>query len=354
MKHNIVLILTSISIVSFEIQARSPHRPIDPQIPEISISWKNSTAAPLTYRNAHFEKYPLFSFDHEHFQNNLLPSSPISFRQDSSHHVDGAHLSKLIENLVEEIKQKKSSFSHFTILQSKNFSRNNLCGLMVLKFNDYPFVLKLFLETPETFMTPHCKGVEPIAFFYMAGGANRHITGFTRIKNRNYLSEVINQSIRWKNNIEFPRKWFWLPSRPTFISITGKNMGEPKSLSTEIPAIYGIIADAMEVKDTAALTSKDKKQIIMNFCNDIDLFIDPHQANFSFQQTNSELGWKIIIVDTEHFPTMCGIKKRKKFRNHNSYYMYLVHKCFNNTWLCTKDMRLSAQYAPRELDLNHR
>lgn len=353
MKHISIcnIFLTTIVGYSFLLEARSVHRPTRNDNPTVTIGWAD-TNDHLTYTHSHFTEYPLFSFDAQDFNSHLISHhTTLSFRNNPAECVSTTLLDEQIQTLIKEIGQHKSTFSHFNVLQYKNFNSTHQCGLLVLQFKEYPFVLKLFMERPETFFNPHCKGVEPISFFYMAGGGNRHLSGFTRIKNLEYLKKKISTLDRWKGCVEFPRKWFWIPNHSRWIAIKGKNFSTNQILSTTIPSTYAIIADLMDVKDTASITRKQKRKAIMRFCNDVTLFVDPHPANFSFKKCDSKKGWKMVIVDTEHFPTMCGIKKHTKLDDHLSYYLYLSSKCFADTWLYTRDQRRQALFECDELRL---
>ena len=226
--------------------ARSKFRKVDSCLPSIKTRLVGTNTY-YTLTNSHIEEYPTFKiFDKEFFNNNLLPQKPISYRNDSSKQVDGAVLNQLIEELLVEIAQKKKSFTNFILLQDKDFNEKKLWGLMVLKFKDYPFVLKLFIETPESFVRPFDKGFEPIFFFLMGGGVNRHLTGFTRIKNAHYLRTLFQNDPYWSTKVDIPRKWFWLPKKERWLEITGYNIGSQPVQTIEIPGTYSIVAYEIE------------------------------------------------------------------------------------------------------------
>ncbi len=331
-------------------QARSPFRKRERGLPEISTRWSGETQL-YTTRNSHLEAYPLFAFHEKDLAQNLLPQEKITYRNDPTKSVQGAELRALIEHGLHEIQQKKKTLTHFTVLQKKNFNRNLSCGLIVLRFKRYPFVLKLFMETPHTCANPHGKGIEPISFFYMAGRANRHLTVLTAIKNAQSVNHRVAKLPQWSTIVETPRKWFWLPKNNKSIEITGKNIGTTKELHTQLPAIYGVVADAIETDKEIPISMQKKKKMVMSLCNDLDMLIDPHYNNFKFLKGDTEKEVKIVIVDTEHFPTIVGLKKKKRFRNHNSWYQYLAAKCFEDTYLRTKRQRRHAQVTRNRLAL---
>lgn len=292
--------------------------------------------------NLHLEKYPIFeTFDKEFLMSQKLPEGSVSFRHGDGS-VDSAVLKKLIEGLLKEVRKNKRNYTHFKILVDHNFNHGQQCGLLIVKFKDYPFVLKLFMETPEMFVQPFKKGFEPTFFFYMGGGVNRHLSGFTRIKNLHVINARLAQSAYWSDRVVTPRKWFWMPEKAEWLEIIGKNIGPEKTIATEIPAVYGIVADAIDCDSTLSMHNKEHTKISLDLSNYLELWIDPHIPNFMFEKNTS----KIAIVDTEHFPTMVGLKEIPHFDNYTSYYMYLIDKCGHNMIFCTKKDLLALQNQP--------
>jgi hypothetical protein len=345
----IVIILTFWSVILNGI----PH--YDLEIPQITTQWLGSSNG-FTIKNSHLEEYPIFRFNVEDLYQYKLPTGPITFGNNPHKAVLGNILAQLIEKLIQELHEHKKEFTDFVVLQNKNYNGKLNCGLIVLKFKEYPFVLKLFIELPETFANPFGKGIEQMCFFYMAGGANRHITGLTRIKNAIIVNNKIATLPQWAGCVETPRKWLWMPNQLKWLEIIGHNIGGKKEIRTILPSIYAIVADAIDMQHQYKMPTKQKKHIVMQLCNDLDVFIDPHYNNFTFLPNTNPLStntrpYKIIIVDTEHFPTIVGLKKKKSFRNHHSWYLYLGSKCFKDTFLRTKRERRYAQIAEHELAL---
>lgn len=312
------------------------HRPKDPRTPEITTRLLGEKK---TYKlsSRHLEKYPIFeTFDKDFLMEQAIPGK-ISFDQGQS--VDSKILKDQIEVLLKEVRKKKKNYSHFTILVDHNFNRWQQCGLLIVKFNDYPLVLKLFMENPKSFVKPFDKGFEPTFFFYMGGGVNRHLSGFTRIKNLHVINERLAQSAYWSERVVTPRKWFWMPKKAEWMEITGKNIGPEKTIMTHIPAVYGIVADAIDCGESLSMYNKEHTRMSLDLCNYLDMWIDPHIPNFMFERTTG----KIAIVDTEHFPTMVGLKEIPRFDNYTSYYMYLIDKCSKDMIFCTKKDLLALQ-----------
>jgi hypothetical protein len=330
-----------ISLIAFNCYARSPIRYPDLSLPEVTTHWQHSPHEYYTHRHTHYCQYPLFAFSMTDLEEDILPLTRIKYPNNNTQHVDGSLLSALIDEVIPEIQKlnidlkKNNKLNHFTILQDKNFSYKKSCGLMVLKFKNYPFVLKIFMEKPETISSPYATGFEPLFFFYMGGGANRHLSGLTRIKTLKIIKKQIALMPRWATHVEFPRKWFWVPHNSKNIVIKGKNISDTP-LETTLPSIYAIVADAIETDKEIPIDLKRKKRMVMQLCNDLHVYIDPHFNNYFFLQDKNLNKFKIVIVDTEHFPTMVGLKHKKHFRNHHSWYMYLASKCAHDMFFQTK------------------
>lgn len=306
-------------------------------MPQVTISWakkvkknKRQKTKLYTFRGYHYKETLIFSlFDKDYFFKHLLPSDLILPFKVDDEYVSGNEMNTLIENLLQEIKQKKKSYKDFYILQKKNFNCSKQCGLLVLRFKKYPYVIKLFIENPKTFFRPHEKGVESIAFFYMSGGMNRHITGFTRLKNLEIAQSTIKNHPVWSQyTCTFPRKWFWLPRNAQWLEIQGVNINNQISCSTTIPSIYAVIADFIDTNEHTPIEQKKRSEIIINLCNDLDIIIDPHANNFIINKEES--GIHIKMIDTEHFPSMVGFKEIKKFKNYNQWYQQLIEKCIHD------------------------
>ena len=178
-----LIVYSIISTVIIDLEARSRWRTLEPLMPELITCWAGENKVTHHLKDHYLELHPLFSkFDRDYFMSHLLPRGPIPYRIEEGKSVDGATLKKLAESVVKELLQKKTTFTHFTTIKKSNFNERLSSGLIILKYNDYPFVLKLFIKTPETFIKQR-EGVVPIFFYRMGGGINRHLSGFTRVKN---------------------------------------------------------------------------------------------------------------------------------------------------------------------------
>ena len=347
MKKVIALIIVA-SLLCLNVRARSIFRKKDKDEPTsyclLERKKKKKRKKEIERSNWAFKEIMFKIFNIDHFYDRLLPDDYITDVHDSTTKFSCQTLNKLIEKLLKEIKKHKKDYTDFNILKDKNFNRHACCGLLILKFKNYPFVLKLFMETPKTFINPYCKGFDNQFFFYMSGGMNRHIAGLTRIRNLELVKQQIDAHPRWKNKVITPRKWYWIPKKPLWMEIKGYNIGNEKEISTLMPGIYAIIADELDTKENAPLLSLQKRnELVMQLCMDLQLFVDPHADNFVVKHNLETNEYYISIVDTEHFPSLVGLKEQPFFANHIDYFVYLGAKYFQDAFLQTKFDRKEAQ-----------
>lgn len=299
-----------IIISILNIYSRSLHRKRPKDVPTLEIEQSD---APKKYllKSYHLRPDPLKSFEKNFFEKRMLPETIIG--RYSNEEFKTSELNSIINKLISEIQLQKKSYSDFIVLKGLDFDRVTKTGLLILKFKDYPFVLKLFMENAKSFARPYDKSFQVRSLFIM-GGCLRHLGGFLRIKNLEHVKKMISASEKWKDRITLPRKWFWLPKDPVWIHIKAHNLGE-KYFETNIPAVYAIIADAINLVD-----ERPSSKECLEFSTFTEYNIDPHTINFLIEK---ETG-KIAIIDTEHFPTQVGItEKIKKFEDYFSWYAEL-------------------------------
>jgi len=319
------------------IRCRSVLREENNKKPKIQVRLAHKKSKNYYLKDWRLERAPIFgSFDKTFFNKKLLPEA-ITYKYDPDKRVTKKELITKLENLFGEIEQKKRRFTHFDILRKSNFNRRKKCGLLILKFKDYPFVVKIFMETPKSFVRPYSKGIYPIFFYNMGGGINRHLLGFTRVNNLLEIKESIEKSPKWSKMISTPRKWFWKPQNSKDIEIIGKNFDPKKDIKTVIPGTYCIIADAIKLKNKHfSLFDKSAKETCMSLCNYLDVRIDPHIDNFLLEEGTN----KIVIIDTEHFPSIVGFKTRQQFNGYFDWYFKLSMKCVNDLLFTSKKERM--------------
>lgn len=323
------------------VYGRSPWRPKDPTLPVISARWSDDDQRHNMTHHC-LEYHALFcKFNKVHFDSHLLPANSLSYRNNPNQHINGAELAQMAEGILKEIAQGKKEYTDFIVLKRADFNHKLSTGLLVLKYKNHPFILKLFIKTPATFIT-QSEGIVPKFFFRMAGGMNRHLAGFTRIPNAEIIKERIAESPKWSKIMEVPRMWYWLPQNPRWITLEGKNIGNSGPCSSTIPAIYGVIADAIEAERVFSLSNKEDCDFGLAFAKYIGNRIDAHVDNLRVEKGTG----KIVIIDTEHFPTMVGLKEPMEFNDYKSWYLQLSGKCFKAMYLRTKKARRELQHHP--------
>lgn len=314
------------------------------KLPQIETRWVGQAKA-YTLTDSHLEEGPIFRvFDKEFFYNHMLPCGPISYRNNPQNSIEGKALNGLIENLLLELQDKKikksKNFTDFTVLKTTDFNFNNFCGLLVLKFKDYPFVLKLFIENPKSFVQPFNKGLEPGIFFVMGGGIMRHLTGFTRIKNLEDINKLLSTDPYWSQIIDTPRKWHWLPAHSRWFEVVGNNIGTSGStLKIELPSVYAIIADEIVIDKKKTLLNQRHALRCMRLCQFTDYRIDPHIQNFHIERDTG----KLVLIDTENFRILVGLREKFAVDSYVAWYLNLGKKYMNDKFFRDKRTRQKIQ-----------
>lgn len=332
---------------------RSLFRKKDPLLPAITTFWVDDPHGKEEYslRDSHLEQYSLFElFDIDYFNAHMIPTGPITYRYDPQKTVNGAELGILIEQFLKELKDydtRRRSYKDFTVIKVSEYNPVARSGMLVMKFRKYPFVVKLFMETPCSFVRPFSKGFVPSCLFLMSGGVNRHLLGFTRIPNLQKINTMISTSPEWSKILETPRKWYWQPRNNRWFRLVGYNIGGKKEQSIDLPSVYALICDAIDVERT----------LTMRKANDLDLGrklgrffgnrLDQHIDNFVIERTTK----KIVLIDTEHFATMVGLKEPTDFKNYAGYYSTLSWHCVCKGFFRSKKERLAVHHEPPSSNL---
>lgn len=323
---------------------RSVHRPRKTIIPEINTKWYGQDQKKYTLKNSHLEPNIFKIYNQEYFESHLLPST-VTGRNNPNIIYETQDLISELEEVVLLLcntTKKIKTLDNFIILKQRDYNYLKHTGLIVLKHKKYPFVIKLFMETPEDFVKPFNRGLEECSFFIMGGGMSRYLAGFTRIPNRNEIHKKINENRYWSKLIDIPRKWFWQPQNNRMIEIIGKNIGcEPQYMC--LPSIYALICDAIDSEYDFTLLRKDDREIAISITQHLGIRIDPHINNFMIEKNTR----KIIIIDTEHFSTLTGIKEPFKINDFFTYYSRLTFKFLNKKLTFDKKKREELQTKPR-------
>ncbi len=329
---------------TFLYSQRSIHRPRDPKIPHIQVNWQDDPRHVYKLADNHFEEYALFhKFDEEFFKKYLLPQEEIFYRYEPEKYVKGSVLSALIEDFLQELLEgarKRKTFKNFIILKMSDFNFRTSSGIIVIKFKQYPFVVKLFMENPHSFVRPDSKGFEQYCFFIMGGGINRYLAGFTRIKNLEIVRQCVANDPYWADRVDFPRKWFWQPHHNKFFIVKGFNINNVEQKTIVLPSIYAIICDEIIMERPFSLMNKTDRKWALELSYFLDLRIDPHINNFLIEKSTQ----KIVIVDTEHFPSMIGLRKPVTFKSYLTWYRQLMWKFAENKFGRSKRKRREMQH----------
>ena len=318
---------------------RSIYRPVNPALPKIAIAYEGSDDW-HELRSSYLEYRPLFkTFDSEYLAQHTLPEGRITYRNDPEHCVESAELEALIEEVVELVKKSrriKKSMGHFTVLKSCDFNPRTCAGLLVLRCKDHPFVVKLFMETPESFVQPFSKGFEPGCFFVIGGGASRYLTGFTRIKNAEFLREYLAKTPLWSGVVDAPRKWFLQPRNSRWMVMRGCQMDDSGEVhEIRLPSVYAVVCDLIKFDRRLSLRNRHERQFSIAFTQELNNRIDPNITNFVIEQDTG----KIVIVDTEHFPTMVGLREPLSYKSYASWYAQLFCRGISCRYGSTRLMR---------------
>ncbi|HBL98767.1 TPA: hypothetical protein DDZ86_03935 [Candidatus Dependentiae bacterium] len=346
MKNVVVVGILGISILAHApLVGRWIHRiKATPLIPSIETFWSNTPdKAHYTLSNTCLRAWALFyRFDKELLMKEQLPKN-LSFRY-STETVDSAILSSQMQELIQElltIREHPKDFAHFKILKDNDFNYLRSCGVIILKFKDYPFVVKLFRETPETFVEPFGKGLLPDLFWGMGGGMTRFLAGFTRIRNKDAVEAKLKESPKWANQISLPRKWFWIPPNVPWFTVIGHNLNSHE-LMIEYPSLYCIVCDEMKSEREFSISNEEDRKTALELSNFLGNRLDPHICNFFIEKGTG----KIALVDTEHFASMLGLEEEIHFKSYTDWIIKLARKCLRGSLFRNKKERLDTLTSP--------
>lgn len=340
------------------LESRSIRRPVDSSIPTISVTpsdrqiadtWhphkKNKSKAAqkkhvLTspYLRLNPIKHVMSTFTSPFFKDHYLPQDQhLSFRNNLGS-VDTKILEDLAQQLVEEIKDRKRVFSHFTILKSLDFNWKTLSGLIVLKYKNYPFVIKLSIEHAHTMVDPYSKGYQS-KFIFVLGGNIRHLSNFTRISNLEKIKNIVIYSPYYLNNIDFPRKWYWLPNNGYNLEIIWHESPYKSEERFSIPSIYAVISDYIDIDETYPQPELNK--MAMKIATDTEFLIDPHAGNTVVEKGST----RYTLIDTENFRIMTGLNRTMKSKKYLGWLLELSNNCITIYSARTKKDRIKNCFA---------
>lgn len=311
---------------------RSPLRKPARHMPTLVVS--NDTELHSYARtSAYYKKHPIFTvFDKQFFMDHHLPDTGITDTEGLSM-LSRAEANQILNDIMQALADHKTLLPHGTVIRDTNFNYTTLCGVIMLKLHHYPLIVKIFRETPHSFVLPFSKGFEPATSFLMSGGSNRHIAGLTRIPNRELLLSLIALHPEWHEIVYIPRKWYWTPDPIEWLYIDGYHLDPKKShLHTTIPATYAVIADYITVDGNVALIDFEaQKDLIMKLATICSLHLDPNMKNFIIHTKPGSDALRIAIVDTEDHACMTGLTEPITYTTHMEWYLALTGKFLKNT-----------------------
>lgn len=309
--------------------SRSIHRPQSLPIPTISAYWENSPAEKHTLRSASIDPHNIF----ELYDKEYLIKHWFNIEQETT------KKQTLTNDLIEAIEKIKNSthpltsFDHFVILKDCDFDHKRHAGNIVLKHKILPYVAKIFIETPTSFVHPFSKGIEPCCFFFMGYGTTRYLCGLTRIKNREAIVKIIEGDDSLRNIFFIPRKWYWEPPHNNHFCVDGKSFPDNKVYHVTYPHVYVIICDLVNIDRPFSYFSRIDRSYINNITKVLkNNRIDPNAPNFVYEKNTS----KIALIDTEHFATMMGLEKTIPFKQYRQWYTQLALGFVRNCIFQTK------------------
>ncbi|KKR96534.1 MAG: hypothetical protein UU47_C0013G0009 [candidate division TM6 bacterium GW2011_GWE2_41_16] len=291
--------------------SRNIHRPDYIAKPKIETHWMCSSQENYSFSLMHLEPRVLFNtYDRPFLLAHRIPERIIP-RYETSTCSTAPLLNDLEEAVKEILRTQKKLFSlqNFTILKKTDFNFKNHAGILVLKHRAYPFVVKLFIETPQTFVEPFSKGIEPRLFFYMGHGTSRYLCGFSRLKNLHGINDIIDHNPQAKEIYTTPRKWYWEPKENTFFIARGTNMSDICDYEAMFPHVYALICDAIRIERSFSLSNKQDRAHAWQASHIFGNRLDPNIPNFVIEKNTH----KIALIDTEDHALMIGLRDPIEF-----------------------------------------
>lgn len=319
------------------INARNCHRPADLTVPLISVRPSNPEIAETWFsrktkdrvrfkiehklKSSYLRIYPISkAFNNDFFNKFYLPKDEhLKFRNKSGS-VHTSVLNKRAQELVAEIKAGQKVFTHFEILKDRDFNYNKLSGLLVLKYKDFPFVIKVAIEHPHTMVDPYSRSAEA-TFIFILGGNIRHLSNFTRISNLENIKKILMFNPFYLENIDFPRKWYWQPENNYNLEITWHASPYKSEEKFSIPSIYAVISDYIDIDPT--FPQQELNKIAMRVAIDTEFLIDPHAGNTVVEKGST----KYTMLDTENFRIMTGLNCTMNSQKYLSWYLEMATSC---------------------------
>ncbi len=347
--------------------------PYEVATPTIAAYWSNAPTERLYLRDMALRPEPLFgTCNLAYVSRNLLPMGPISHRTDPAQATWGRQIAPLLEELIAEIRAGKSEFTHFEPLKTQEFNTSTQTGFMVVAFKEHPFVAKIFIEDPEHLIRPYERGLTPLCMYLFSGGGSRYFAGFTRVRNREILSEHFAQNPVWASVVSMPRKWFWIPKNVRWFWLEGEGFAGHDTLRIMLPSVYVVIADKIDASKSFSLLNTPQAHTSLELCRQCHYCLDPNISNFVLEERTApyaepeqlkqqiaqanfeprvarflkrlvDTNQQICLYDTEHYQTIFAMHDTDiACPNHLAWYLFSGLKML--------EAKLSGVYAQSKLD----
>lgn len=316
-----------------KINARSRFRTLSHPIPKITIRMFTKNVAKKTVfysevgvlESIHIRPWVyLTTYDKNYYKKKMFPCNKKIKLRNNKDSINSKDASEEINKAIQELMNVKRGNvpARSIILKDQDWNYSNHSGLVIVKLKNYPFVLKVYRETPYTFSRPFTKGIAPILFFRTGGGLTRHLSGLTRIPSSEIVYHYISRSEAWKDKVSLPRKWMWMPKKPSWLLISGK---ENFSFNAIIPSLYAIVCDEINIERSFSVFNEEDRQSSVTITNLLEGKLDNNISNFVIEKETQ----KIIIIDTEYFSTMLGLKEPIHW---TSYYSWMSKLVFHSIY----------------------
>jgi hypothetical protein len=293
-------------------------------VSSIVVGWKSDW---VRYRlSSHHLNPELFEvYDPDYLEQHRLPKGPISFRYHPEQSVLAEDLQKEVEIIVAQVTDKSFPLKNLCKLKDAEFNESLREGFLIIKMEKYPFVVKLFITSPKSFVHP-MKITMMSALYFLVLKLNRHLFGLTRIRNRNLVMKKLQENSFWKSRVDAPRKWFWVAENSQSIVIATHFAQHPDRV-IEIPSIYAIIEDAIDFSSHLSLWKERDRKLSLHLCNFLHHQVDSHPNSFVYEKETN----KVVILDTEELPVVIKFFSRKvRFRSYMTLAVFAGFLCVEN------------------------
>lgn len=315
MTHRTLLAALTLCVLTITLMANDAlHR--------LRIYWQHELDPAMFYSQSIGEHAAFSLFDQEFCTQHNLPLEAIPYRSQPQFFVTGADLSSLITKLVLELHNGQTSFSHFTTLHLQDYSQQNGFGIGVFLCKHHPFVIKLFMTTPQKFVWACAQNLMRIFFYLSPPRTQRFLVGLTRIKNLHHIAKMINFSPSWSTQVTLPRKWFFVPPETRWITLESFNTTTGSSKKISFPGTFCIVEDYIQAARPLSHSTPSDCLVVKNLCRFIGPTLDPNLANFLWEKATN----KLALIDTEDFRY---VDKPLTNIGANQHINWIVHSSFS-------------------------